>query len=163
LIPLLATFARHSSQTATSPADADPVALNVIAEDIGNVPYWGKYIYFRLHRSGRVKYERGDPTKSLTKMELIRNELKLEPEEAAAFFQLLEHPSFLNARDRYPALENYDDSSYKQVISYKSQEREKQIILENYCDSCAAGQDYYPGSIIELMRKIEKIRSRSAK
>src|SRR5260370_7153526 len=135
LIPLSTILAIPSEPVVPQANSLDPVILDVTGEDIGMVPCWGKYVYFRLYKSGRVEYRRCDGSKTGHKMEIGTHDFKINEKETDEIIHLLEDPAFLNARDRYPRLVTNIDTFYKQTISYVGQNRKKQVIVENYYGS----------------------------
>ena len=138
-------------------ASADLAVLEVINEWRGMVPYWGKWLHFRLYQSGRVEYEKLTESEDDHQLRPVKHEMQLSIKDREAMIQLIEAADFLNARELYKELWSGIDAVYKTSIASKNLKQNKEIMLVNFIAGDPKGKGYYPNSIISLMQKIEQV------
>lgn len=148
---------RHAKTNHPQSTSEDLAVLEVIKEWEGMVPYWGKWLHFRLYQSGRVEYEKLTESEDSHQLRPIKHEMQLSSKDREEMIQLIEAQDFLNAREFYKELWSGVDAVYKTSIASKNLKQNKEIMLVNFIADDPKGKGYYPNSIISLMKKIEQV------
>ena len=117
------------------------------------VPYQGKWLYFRLHRSGRVEYETLMESGASHELRPVKYEMQLKPRDRTEILRLIEDPGFLDAREYYKKVWPSVDASFITTI-ISSHKQVKHIALENFYSDL---KNSYPEALVTLMRMIESL------
>jgi hypothetical protein len=135
-----------------------PAILEVIDHYQGMWPFAGKYIHLRLFGNGRYEYEKLRKSVDNSKWEAVRQEGQLSPQQLADIIQLVKNKSFIDAREKYRELWHGIDALYNVSISYSHNQERKQILLINFDPKNEQAKNYYPESVLKLMKKVEELR-----
>jgi hypothetical protein len=134
-------------------ANEDRVLLEVTLQGRGMVwPNRMTRVFFRLYNSGKLEYD------ARTKTKVERRKSRLNRQQVNELIGLAERRDFLEARKKYPALQDLRDATLITRINYTHENISKQILITNYEPDHLRATDYYPASLRRLLQRIMEER-----
>lgn len=136
-----------------SPANSDAVLVEIAR--IGRGMTWPliPQLFLRVYNDGRIEYE------SLEGNKLILKKAELDATTMERLRRIIEARDLAESRLEYPMLERVSDALMKACVSYKAGGGQlRQILVVNYAPDHSRAKDYYPPSLVELLRMVEQIR-----
>jgi hypothetical protein len=110
-------------------------------------------LFLRVYNDGRIQYELVDDKMVVTK------KAELDSTTLERLRKIVEAKDLAESRSEYPKLKSVSDAMMKICVSYKSVDHPyRQILLINYAVDHPRARDYYPHSLVELLRMVEEIR-----
>jgi hypothetical protein len=137
----------------------DPPAgllLNICTNERGMAPIPQPRLYLRIYTDGRAEYEASKGWD-----DLVKKELRIQPEELEEIIRLGNTDDFQAALEEYPAYNHGTDSSRKLTLDFYGKTGTKRIVFHNFYAEDRENKKHYPASFISLIEKVEEVWGRA--
>lgn len=136
-----------------NPTNSDAVLVEVAR--IGRGMTWPliPQLFLRVYNDGRIEYE------SLESNKLILKKAELDSTTIERLRRIIEARDLAESQAEYPMLEQVSDALMKTCVSYNAGGgQSRQILVVNYAPDHSRAKDYYPPSLVQLVRMMQQIR-----
>ncbi len=134
------------------PTNLDDVLVEVSRVGRGMTWPLSPQLFLRVYNDGRIEYESREGNK------LVLRQTELNTTDIVRLRRIIEAKDLSQSQLEYPMLHTVKDAFMKTCISYKADGHSRQILVRNYAPGHSKAKDYYPASLVELLRLAERVR-----
>lgn len=132
------------------------VLLEAQYNGVGMVAPQGKRLYLRVFENGDYEFEDQVVGQTSSKFEIKRETLSRS--ELKKFSNFLNNPSVADLPEEIPPPSDPLDHVIEIKLKIHRQDGVQNLIVTNFSANKARTDNFYPKSLLELFRKIEKLR-----